>query len=161
MRDQSYRAAGIMSRKHSVKRDNTIVVRKAYAAEKGGVKIRLIRRVAVAVRNNTRVNPSGVAMPCLQIDLGNGLASVDVNDLDVKGERYPLLVLGHVLADKFTGNPVGALGHLRREDTAVVARKKNRWIRIGSDTGKVGLVVSRKNSINIASLEIGFRCVKD
>lgn len=43
-------------------------------------------------------------MPQISVDLGNGLAGVGVNELDVHEERDTLLVLGDVLADKFTSD---------------------------------------------------------
>ena len=100
-------------------------------------------------------------MPCLEIDLGDRLTSIDIDDLNVEGERHTRLTIRHVIADKFTGNPVRALSHLRRENAAVVAREEKRRVRIGSDTSEIGLVVSGKDGIEIAGLKIWLRCTVD
>lgn len=58
-------------------------------------------------------------------DLGirplDGLAGLDVENLELKVQRDTSLVLGHVLADVLAGDVVGSLGDLGAEDTRAVA----------------------------------------
>lgn len=43
-------------------------------------------------------------MPDVHVDVGQGVAGVGVNHLDVHVERYTLLGLDNVLADELTGD---------------------------------------------------------
>src|SRR5690348_9024467 len=82
--NQSYRTTSVVAREQGVKGDNTIVVREVNTAEKGGIEVRLIRRVTIAVCNDTRVHTSRVTVPCLEIDPRHRLTSVDIDNLNVK-----------------------------------------------------------------------------
>lgn len=47
---------------------------------------------------------SSVAVPDVNVDLGNGLAGAGVNELDVQVERHTLLGLGDIVADELAGH---------------------------------------------------------
>ena len=56
----------------------------------------------------------GVAVPQIGVDLGDGLAGVGVDELDVHEQGDTLLVLGNVLADELTGNVLWVLARTLR-----------------------------------------------
>lgn len=62
-------------------------------------------------------------------DLGVGahdrFAGVDVEDLQVEGQSYTLLVFGHIFTDVFAGDPVWALCHLGGEDARGIAGEEH------------------------------------
>lgn len=48
------------------------------------------------------VTHGGIAVPEIHVDIGQGIAGVGVNELDVHVESNTLLVINDVLADKLT-----------------------------------------------------------
>lgn len=59
--------------------------------------------------------------PDLKVDVGNGLAGLDIVDLEVEGKIDTGLVLGDVLADILASDVVGAFSNLRAEEAEVGA----------------------------------------
>jgi hypothetical protein len=135
-------AAGVVTRECGVELYDTVLISLGNATEEGLVEVGLIAGVAIAAGNNARVDTSRVAVPELEVDLRNGLAGVDVDDLDVKVQRHSLLVLGNVAADQLALDPVRALSNLRSEDAGVVASEEGGGVSVSGDTGEVGGVGS-------------------
>lgn len=95
---------GVMTGEDGLELHNTVAVAHLYTAEPGIVKIGLIRRVTVTRSNNTRVDTGSVAVPHLQVDVGDGVAGLDVNDLVVNDDINTGLVLDHVASDVLATN---------------------------------------------------------
>lgn len=50
------------------------------------------------------VTHGGIAVPEIHVDIGQGIAGVGVNELDVHVQSNTLLVIDNVLADKLTAH---------------------------------------------------------
>ena len=151
-------AAGVVAREQGIELDDTVLVGLGDAAEEGLVDVGRIVGVAIAAGNDTRVNTSRVAVPELEVDLGDGLAGVDVDDLDVKVQRHSLLVLGDVAADQLALDPVRALGSLGSEDAGVVASEEGSGVSVGSDASEIGGVGSGKDGVHVTSTQVVLVC---
>ena len=58
--------------------------------------------VTVCRTNDARVDPGSVGLPYVEINVRDDIASVDVDDLDIKIDGDALLAFGNILADKFS-----------------------------------------------------------
>ena len=112
-----------MAWKHGVKVNNNIIVRKTDSSGKGGFQVRFIGRIAVAVRDDTRVYIK-VTMPCFKTNLRNWFASVYDDDLDIGSEGYTWLAVGHVPVDQLFGDLLVTLSHLWGKNPDVVAEQR-------------------------------------
>ncbi len=68
-------------------------------AEPGLLGVGLVGGVAVAVGDDAAVHAGGVAVPDLDVNVGDGLAGGYVDDLVVEEQGNARLVLDHILAD--------------------------------------------------------------
>lgn len=101
--------ARVVAREERFERCRAVGVGLLHAAEEGGVDVGRVT-VAVAAGHDARVDAGRVAVPDLHVHVGDGLAGVDVEDLDVQGEIDAGLGLGHVLADVLSGHVLYWLG---------------------------------------------------
>lgn len=83
---------------------NTVSISLLDAAEESCIDVGQIRRVAIALGDYTRVYTRGVAVPELEVNAGNRLAGVDVDDLVVQDDRNSTLAIGDIGADELTAN---------------------------------------------------------
>lgn len=83
---------------------DAVLVRLLDAAEPGRVNVVDVGLVAVAAGYDAGVYTRGVAVPHFDVDVGDGLARVDVDDLVVEDCVDAGLLLDDVLADVFTTN---------------------------------------------------------
>ncbi len=97
-------AGGVMAGEDGLELHNTVAVAQLDTAEPGVVDVGLIRRVTVTGSNNTGVDTGGVAVPHLQVDVGDGVAGVDVNDLVVNDGIDTTLFLDDVASDVLATN---------------------------------------------------------
>ena len=97
-------------------------------------------------------------MPDLEEGLGNRVARVDVDDLDVERQRDTLSILGDVLAEKLALHPVRALSRLGSQDAGVVASEEDGRIGVDSDACQVGLVRCREDAVEVTGAEIRSLC---
>lgn len=81
---------------------DAVLVRLLDTAEPGRVDIVGVGLVAVAAGHDARVYACGIAVPHFHVDVGDGLARVDVDDLVVEDCVDSGLFLDDVLADVFT-----------------------------------------------------------
>lgn len=134
------RPGDIMSREIRFELGNTIGIGLLDTTEPSLVNVGLVRRVAIAGGNDTGVYTGRVAVPHLEVDIGHGFASVNVNDLVVNDRVDTLLVLGKLTADVLAADVVRALGDLGGQDAGVVATEEG--CRIGVEgVAHGGLVV--------------------
>ena len=89
--------SGVVTGEDAVELSNTVFVGKLDAAQPGSVKTSLGSLDA-------GVNSSGIAVPDLNIDIGHGVASVNIDHLVIKGDRNTGLVLDDILADVLASN---------------------------------------------------------
>lgn len=151
-------ATCVVAWEQSVELYDTTLVSLADTAKEGVVEVGLITAIAIAVGNDTRVDTGGVAVPQLEVDRGDRLAGVDVDDLDVKVQRNTLLLLGYVFTNELALDPVRALCDLRSEDARVVARKKSGGVGVGRDTSQVGSVRGGQDSVQVTGSEVVLLC---
>lgn len=152
-------AAGVVTRECGVELYDTVLVSLGNAAEEGLVEVGFIAGVAIAAGNDARVNTSRVAVPELEVNLGNRLAGVDVDNLDVKVQRHSLLILGNVAADQLALDPVRALSNLGSEDAGVVASEEGSRVSVDGDAGEVGGVGSSEDGVHVTSSEVVLICI--
>jgi len=91
------RTAGVVTGENTVELNDTVIVGLLDTTKEGGVEAGLRA-------TDARVDASGVAVPHLDEVVGDGLASVDVNDLVVEGDRHTALTLGNILAYELARN---------------------------------------------------------
>lgn len=148
-----------MTGEKSLELHHAALVAQLNTAEHRVVNVSEIIRVAVAALNNTAVHAGGIAVPDLSKDLGDGLACIDVDNLDVQGQRNTGLFIDNVLANQFTLNPVGALRGFGCKDAACVAREQDRGVGSGSDR-QVGVMVGVENILEGARSQDWLVCSK-
>jgi hypothetical protein len=151
----TYRTPSVVPGKERLEGHNAVFIRLLDAAQEGVVQVGAVVGVAIAVRNNTRINSSAVAMPNLEEGFRHRLAGVDVDDLYVQRKRYTFLTLGHVLANKLSLDPIRTLSHLGGEDAAVVARKEGAGVRVDGDASQVALVIGGEDAVDITGTDVG------
>lgn len=151
--------AGVVTGEGCVKLHNPALVGLVDTTEEGIVKVGSVRAVTIAAGRDARVDTGGVAVPQLDVDRGNRLAGVDINDLDVEVQRYTFLILGNVLTDQLALDPIGSLSYIWRKDAGVVAGEEDGGIGISGDPSQVGGVGGAKDSVKIASAKIVLLCI--
>ena len=90
---------------------------------------------------DTTVDTSGVTVPDIDVDLGDGLACCDVDVLNLKMERDTDLPFSDVLADSFTENVVGTISIGRSQDTRGVSGKDGRFRCVDTVIKNTSLIV--------------------
>jgi hypothetical protein len=98
------RSAGVMAREDGLELRNTITVCLLDSAKPGLVDVGLVGAVAITICDDTGVNTGGVAVPHLEVDIGNRVASLDVDDLVVEDDVESALLFDDVLSDVLTSN---------------------------------------------------------
>lgn len=83
---------------------DTVVVRLLDAAQERSVEVGRVRRVAVALGHDARVDARGVAVPDFNVDVRDWVACIYVNDLVVKEDVDTCLIFGDILADVFAAD---------------------------------------------------------
>ena len=141
-----------MTGHNRLKGSNTLVVGGGDTAEERLVQVGRVGALAVSRGNNARVHARRVAVPKVNVDVGNRLASVDIDDLDVHGEGHALLRLGDVLANVLARDIVGSLSHLGHEDAAAVAAKEILFVDVQVDAGVVGKMGRVEHSVEITNV---------
>lgn len=117
--------AGVVTGESGLEVNNTVGVTFLDTTEESGVDVQRVGGVTVTAGDNSRVDTlcksvicflvdtigfsqgiaySGVAVPQISVDLGNRLAGVGVDELDVHEEGNTLLILGNVLTNKLTSD---------------------------------------------------------
>ena len=81
----------------------------------------------------------GKPTPDLKVDVGDGVAGLNIVDLEVESKINTGLVLGDILADVLARDVIGTLGDLRAEEAEVGAGEELGDGSLKSEGG-VGLV---------------------
>ena len=81
--------------------------------------------ISIARSDDARVDASGVAVPDLNHGIRNRVAGVHVNDLGVKNQLHPSLILDNVFSHILSAHIAGSLCYLGAENARVVARKND------------------------------------
>jgi hypothetical protein len=156
-------SAGVVTGEDGLELGNTITVGLLDASEPGVVDVGLVRAITVAACDNTGVNTSGIAVPHLQVQIRNRLASLDINDLVVKDQVNSLLVLDEVLTDVLASDvylvlvfayngpgreylTVRTLGDIGSQETRVEALEKGSRISLDA-VAELSLVVRLVQSL--------------
>lgn len=103
-------ARGVVPWEDGLELCNAVRVGLLDAAQEGLVDVGGIARVAVALCDDAGVDASGVGVPHLEVDVGDRLAGVDIDDLVVENGVDAVLVLADVAADVLASNIVGYTG---------------------------------------------------
>lgn len=96
--------AGVVAREDGLELCNAIGVGLLDSSEEGVVEVRLVIRVAVAVRNDAGVDAGAVAVPDFDVHVGDGLACVDINDLVIEGDVDTWLRICNVLPNELAAD---------------------------------------------------------
>jgi hypothetical protein len=97
---------GVVARDDSIEGENTVVITVLDATQGSVVLVLRVVGVSVAAGADATVDASRVAVPGLKSNVGEGLAGGGVDQLDIKGQRHTRLVVGDILADELTGDPL-------------------------------------------------------
>ena len=97
-------AAGVVTGEQRLELGNAVGVSGLDASQPGGINVGRVGRVSVAAGVDARVDAGRVAVPDLQVQIRDGLAGVDVNDLVVEDDVDTLLLLDDVVVDEFSSN---------------------------------------------------------
>lgn len=135
--------------------DDTVIVGLLNTTEGSVVDVAQIGSVTVSAGNDATVDTSGVAVPHLRVSLRDGLAGVDIDDLDVERQRNTGLALDNVLTNELARHPVRAFGRLGSEDAASISSEQESRVSSLRSDGEVGVVVGGENVLERASLEQG------
>lgn len=95
-------ATAVVARVDGGEFDHTVGVGLLDATKSGAVQVRSIGRVSVAVRLDTRVDSSRVAVPDIEPSTNQRLASVDVDELSLQDDLDSRLAISHVRTNVFT-----------------------------------------------------------
>lgn len=128
---------------------NTVGIGRLDAAQPGLIDVGLVRRVAVSGGNNTGVNTGGVAVPHLKVDVGHGLASVDIDNLVVQDGVDTLLGLADIATNVLATDIVGTLSNVRGQDAGCIASEEGRCVSVGSVAKVCGVVVGGQDSVEV------------
>lgn len=106
-------ATVIVTRENGLEGSHTVVVGQLDTTEESGVETTLTRL-------DTRVNTSSIAVPDVDCDGRDRLASVDIDVLNLKEQVYTIamLLLNNIGAEVLADDIVGTVGDLRGQDTA-------------------------------------------
>ena len=146
--------AGVVAREDGLVADHTLLVTGLDTTEESRVQVALVLGVSIATGDNTGVDTGGIAVPEVGIDLRDGLAGVDIDQLDVEVQGHTGLVLDEVLADELTGDVVRALGDLGLHDAGAAVPEELAGVAIEVD-GLVRVVVGGQHLVEVAHLEVG------
>lgn len=96
-----------MAWEQCVELNHTIIIGLGNATKESVVQVRGVIGIAVALLNNSRVNTGRVGVPDISPDPSQWLTGVDINELEVRGNRDTLLAIDqigtHVLAENVEG----------------------------------------------------------
>jgi hypothetical protein len=92
--------AGVVTGEDGLELCNAIGVGLLDSSQEGVVEIRLVTRVTIAVRKDTRVDAGAVAVPNFDIHVRDGLACVDIDDLIIEGDVDTWLGICDVFPDE-------------------------------------------------------------
>lgn len=147
-------AAGVVAREDGLVADHTLLVTGLDTTEESSVQVAVVLGVSVAICDNTGVDTGGIAVPEVGVDLGDGFAGVDIDQLDVEVQGYTGLVLDQVLADEFTGDKVRTLGDLGLHDAGAAVLEELAGVAVEVD-GLVRVVILGQHVVEVADLQVG------
>lgn len=146
--------AGVVAREEGVEGGDALLVGGLQAAEEGLVEHRRVLCVAVAGVGCSRVDAGGVAAEDLEVGADDGLAGLQVDDLEVVVDGDTLLVVDEILTDVLAGDVVGATLSLRSQNAGGV-RSKDICLRgVEGEASVCGVVVGGKDSGQITGLDV-------
>lgn len=99
-------SARIMTWKYGLKLNDPIRVSLLDAAEEGSVEVGGVVFVAISAGDDSGVDPGTVAIPDVPIEVGEGLASFDIDKLAVDDDRDAKLSISEILTDELSFDPV-------------------------------------------------------
>lgn len=152
---ETYCAASIVTWERGIEGDNTVLIGLLKTTKESLVDVRCIVQVTVTACYDAAVHAGAVAVPDLEESFWYGFARVHIDELDVECQGHTLLPIGDILADKLALDPVRSLGGLGTEHTAVVAREEGVRRRVGSDAGKIAVVVDVDHVVEVPGFEEG------
>lgn len=95
-------SAGVVAGEDGLELRDAIRVGALNSAKPGVVDVCVVGAVTVAACDDARIDTRGVAVPHLEVDVGDWVAGLNVNDLVVEDNAEALLFFNNVLADVFS-----------------------------------------------------------
>ncbi len=105
--------------------------------------------ITITAGDDTGVDTCCVAVPKVDVDVGNRLASGVVDKLNIDIGVYAFLIFGDVRANIFSVNVVRALSSLRDERARPASVE---GVRIGGKTCRVRLMVGVQDIVQVEAL---------
>lgn len=124
--------AGIVTGKDGLEGGYAVLVGGLDASEESIVDVGSVRGITVTVGNDTAIDTRSVAVPDLEIEVRDGLAGVNIDNLVVEKEVDTLLVLGEVFANVLATDIIGSLGDIGGQNARIIASKEGGSVGIGS-----------------------------
>lgn len=146
------RATVVVAREDGFELRNTIGVGLLDTTKEGLVKVGCVVAVAVHIALHARVLTSGVAGPHIPVQVLDGLAGLDVDELTFHDERNTRLAVADVRADELALHPEGADFALGGEDADGVVGEELRFRGVGGHL-KGGVVGAVDNAVRITGVE--------
>lgn len=142
---------------------NTIGVGRPDTAQEGLVEVARVGAVSISESRDTRVHAGGVAMPHLEVDVGDRLTGVDVDDLVVDHCVDTLLTLADILADVLAADIIRPLSDIGGQDTRRVTGEQRGRAGVDGVAKAGGIVVGSQNGGKVplrleATLSTGSLC---
>lgn len=141
--------AGVVAGEEGLELCDTVRVRRPNSAQEGLVEVACVAAVAVSGSSDTRVHAGGVAVPHLEVDIGDGVTGLDIDDLVVNQRVDTLLGLADILADVLAADIVGALGDIGGQDAGRVAGEERGRAGVGGVAEASGVVVGGQNGVKV------------
>ena len=98
-------ASSVVTGESCVELQDSVLIGELDATEHRVVDVASIGSVAVAVRNNASVHTSAVAVPRLEGNLRDRLASRGVDNLDIERQGHTRVAVSNILTDILARNP--------------------------------------------------------
>lgn len=106
-----------MARNNHIEGGNTLRVGLDDTTEKGCVDVASNRGISITARDDARVDTSSIAAPQVDVNVGDWIAGVGVDDLNIESQRNTVLGFSDVATDIFALDVVGSLFTFGRKDT--------------------------------------------
>jgi hypothetical protein len=136
-----------------IERYNTIAVSGLNATEESSVDVRGIGSVAITLRNDARVDTSGIAVPDISIQIFNTLTGIDVDKLNIEDDWHARLSFLEVRSNQFTLDIERAGFTLGVQHAGRAAAEKRVCRSVGSNTRVVHQVRGGENIVGITSAQ--------
>jgi hypothetical protein len=145
-------AAAVVTGEDGAEGSNTVLIRLLKAPQSRVVEIGSVVAVTVARILNAGVYTGGIAVPHVPVELRDGLARANVDELRVHIVEDTGLVVDNILAVELALNPERADLALGGQNAGVVGQEDG-GLCVDSDTSQAGVVVGVEHCVGVTTLD--------